>query len=359
MELVNKTAMVAGYTLGMDASGREQVVVVVKGTFSIPEARGEQPELLAMQVPLIEADVFTGEPGVSALLLDVDYAPVKRHCDVTLIGTAYAPNARRVDKVLVGFKVGTLSKTLNIMAERVWMQTGEAYTPSNAEPFISRPITYDIAYGGVDRFSDDNALHMPYWENPVGVGYHHVMDENLIVGTPAPSTEEPDNPVVKPDGHYKPMSLGPVSRSWKPRMDYAGTYDENWMDNRFPFLPDDFDDLYYQAAPADQQMLYPKGGENVQLLNVTPDGRRSFNLPARQIPVLFSKRNGESITLQASLDTIVFEPDANRFTLTWRASMPLVRNIFELPQAVIGPATDAFGKAIIEFIATNVHEGES
>jgi len=351
MELINKTPMVAGYTLGMDATGGEQVVVVIKGTFCIPERRKDQPQLSASQVPLIEADVFTGEPGVSALLLDVDYAPVKHLCDVTLLGTAYAPNARETDKVLAGFKVGSLSKTLQVLGERVWTYDGEVYAPSSAKTFVSRPITYDIAYGGVDRFSDDESMHMPYWENPVGIGYHHAMDENLIVGTPAPSTEVPDDPVVKPDGQYQPMSLGPVSRSWKPRMDYAGTYDDNWMDNRFPFLPDDFNDLYYQSAPRDQQMPYPKGGENVQLLNVTPDGRRSFKLPVRRIPLVFSRRHAKSVEMQASLDTIVFEPDASRFTLTWRASLPLVRNIFELPRVVVGPATDETGKAVKERVA--------
>lgn len=359
MQLINRTAMIAGYTLGMDAAGVEQVVVVIKGTFSIPKNRDEQPCLAAVQVPLIEADVFTGDPGLSALLLDVDYAPIKHHCDVTLLGTAYAPKAKETGNVMAGFKVGNLSKILQVVGERIWTYSGSHYAPSRAEPFVIRPITYDIAYGGVDRFSDDESLHMPYWENPVGIGYHHVMDEDLIVGTPAPSTEEPDNPVARPDGHYKPMSLGPISRNWKPRMNYAGTYDEDWVEKRFPFLPDDFNELYYQSAPSDQQMPHPKGGESVQLLNVTPDGKRSFSLPVRQIPIVFSRRHAKSVELQAALDTIVFEPDADRFTLTWRASLPLVRNIFELPQAVIGPATDETGNAAVEHIVATNNESVS
>jgi hypothetical protein len=36
MELVNSTRMVAGYTMGLEPSGRELLVVAVKGTFQIP-----------------------------------------------------------------------------------------------------------------------------------------------------------------------------------------------------------------------------------------------------------------------------------------------------------------------------------
>ena len=38
MELINATRMVAGYTMGMEPSGRELLVVVIKGTFALPAA---------------------------------------------------------------------------------------------------------------------------------------------------------------------------------------------------------------------------------------------------------------------------------------------------------------------------------
>ena len=51
------------------------------------------------------------------------------------------------------------------------------------------------------------------------------------------------------------------------------------MKNIFPFLPPDFDDRYFQMAPPDQQIDYPRGGEEVQLVNLTPEGRLGFQLP--------------------------------------------------------------------------------
>lgn len=40
-----------------------------------------------------------------------------------------------------------------------------------------------------------------------------------------------------------------MGRSWQPRLRYAGTYDQHWMDERLPFLPEDFDLRYFQSAP--------------------------------------------------------------------------------------------------------------
>ena len=43
MELINATGMQAGYTMGMQPDGRELLVVVVKGTFTIPKDPKQEP----------------------------------------------------------------------------------------------------------------------------------------------------------------------------------------------------------------------------------------------------------------------------------------------------------------------------
>ena len=50
------------------------------------------------------------------------------------------------------------------------------------------------------------------------------------------------------------MSFGPIGRNFKSRVTLAGTYDKKWLDEIYPFLPADFDEQYYQAAPPDQQI---------------------------------------------------------------------------------------------------------
>ena len=85
MNLLNGSGMAVGYTVGLDKTGAEHVVVAVKGTFTLPE-RGDAPRLADEQVPLVDADQFTGEPGRSATLVECDYALQKPRCDVLLNG---------------------------------------------------------------------------------------------------------------------------------------------------------------------------------------------------------------------------------------------------------------------------------
>ena len=68
MRLEHITGMQAGYTMGLQPDGRELLVVCLKGTFTIPK-NGQEPRLSEEQVPLLEADVFTGEPGLGAAYL--------------------------------------------------------------------------------------------------------------------------------------------------------------------------------------------------------------------------------------------------------------------------------------------------
>ena len=132
------------------------------------------------------------------------------------------------------------------------------------------------------------------------------------------------------------MAFGPLGRAWQQRIKWGGTYDKKWLNEKYPFLPDDFDDRYFQAAPEDQQIAYPKGGERVELLNLTPAGNTSFRLPALTVPVEFFLRSGETKEAVGVIDTIVLEPDLKRFQLSWRCSIPIRRNMRELRMILAG-----------------------
>jgi hypothetical protein len=127
-----------------------------------------------------------------------------------------------------------------------------------------------------------------------------------------------------------------MGRAWQPRPKFAGTYDQNWIDNIFPFLPADFDERYYQSAPPDQQIDFPNGGEAIVLLNLTPRGQTTFKLPTISVPVTFHLRNGERNVKTAVIDTIILEPDLERFMLVWRTSRILKQNAFEISRVEVG-----------------------
>jgi len=335
VELINATKMQAGYTLGMDPDGRERLVVVVKGTFRIPEAKGE-PELADEQVPLVMADEFTGEPGSSATLHESDYAPFKPRCDVLLNGSAHAPQGRPAKEVRVGLRVGSMQKSFNVVGDRHWDKGLLSVAPSHPVAFTRMPISYDRAYGGQDADEKHPKKKRAFMDNPIGVGYYPLTKGKALVGKPLPNTEEPGRRVKSRSGKYRPMSLGPIGRNFRCRMPFAGTYDQNWQDNVFPFLPADFNPLYYQAAPPEQQIDHPGGGEEVELTNLSPRGRDLFRLPKIEVPIEFTNASHERTEKQAVLDTIILEPDEHRFLLVWRASIELRKNVFEIKQGVAG-----------------------
>jgi hypothetical protein len=335
MELLNATKMQAGYTMGMKPDGRELLVVSVKGTFDLPGDEKET-QLAEDQVPLVDADVFTGDPGFSSILYEMDYVPAKPRCDVLLNGSAYAPGGRSSARVSVSLRVSSISKSFDVVGNRVWVSTPLGVVASQTERFTTMPISYDRAFGGIDVAHPDPANHRFYESNHAGVGFHHQTLREYVDGTPLPNTEESGRPVESPRGSYRPMAFGPIGRAWTPRVQLAGTYDQHWIDNIFPFLPRDFEERYYQAAPEDQQMDYPHGGEEVVLKNLTPAGYTSFRLPDVDVPVAFYPKHGENIETQAVVDTIVIEADLHRFTMTWRSHVPLRRNLFEIEQILVG-----------------------
>jgi hypothetical protein len=336
MELVNKTKMQAGWTLGFQTDGRELLVIAAKGTFVMPIS-SEEAVLAEEQVPLTEADQFTGEPGFSTTLYESDYAHRKPFCDVVLNGSAYAPGGRPTNRVIVSMKVGPLKKSFEVVGDRVW-QKGWFFgvKPSKPALFTKLPITYDRAFGGKDKDGKKPDKVETYTKNPIGVGFYPLANKKILVGKPLPSTCELGKVVTRTKGKYEPMSFGFIGRNCPPRPSFAGTYDQTWLDSRAPFWPDNFDYRYFQAAPPAQQIPHPIGGEHIVLENLTPQGKTGFLLPTIDMPILILPYRGKSQELTPVIDTIVLEPDQRRFMLTWRVSLPLRRNCFEVKQVIVG-----------------------
>jgi hypothetical protein len=172
--------------------------------------------------------------------------------------------------------------------------------------------------------------------NPSGRGFHKHSVNEWIEGSPLPNTEETGTPVNAPDGAYEPMAFGSIGRHWEPRFKYAGTYDQDWLDNVFPFLPRDFDEQYYQSGPPDQQVPKPVGEQAVTLVNLTRSGRTDFVLPHFEASIHVFTRDETREDLVATVDTILIEPDESRVTMTWRVARPLRRNIFEIAHVLVG-----------------------
>jgi hypothetical protein len=170
MELLNASKLLAAYTLGLGSDGRESL-------------DGRAATLAETQQPLLMADTFLGEPGLSPPLQEMDFAPVKPCCDVLVCGKAYAPGGRPVTQLAAGIRVGRVSKAFSVLGPRQWQQGLLGVSPGLPQPFTEQSISYAQAYGGSHPVANapqmrdcypDNAEHrgtgqadrQPLWRLP-------------------------------------------------------------------------------------------------------------------------------------------------------------------------------------------------
>jgi len=138
---------------------------------------------------------------------------------------------------------------------------------------------------------------------------------------PAPQIESPADPVREFGRHYAPQGFGVITKTWQPRLELAGTYDKEWLENIWPNLPDDFDFSYWNSAHSELQIPYLKGDESIALTNMTPEGKLSFTLPGHTPYVLVRFETGDIGPAPAHLDTLIIDPDKRLVTLAWRTTV--------------------------------------
>lgn len=98
-------------------------------------------------------------------------------------------------------------------------------------------------------------------------------------------------------------------------------------------------------APPDQQIEKPRGGEEVQLVNLTPEGRVSFRLPPTGLEMTLFKGRATAFEGELQPDTILFDPENRRFSLVWRVSQRIERTVLDFPECWIGPPTRGMVRA--------------
>ena len=328
----NTTSMEAGISVAVDKDGRDWCVVVVKGTFTI--GNDGQADLAEEQEPLVYADVHHGDPGTTSMKYECDFAPFKPRADVIFNGHAYSSTGRPIQEVIVSLSVGALlKKHIKVIGDRHWEKGILGLRSSPPKAFLKMPLLFDRAFGGSDHSHSKPKHQGTELRNPVGVGFHKNSDSKTIKGEPLPNLEHPRYSIRKWSDTPPTVGFGIVGRNWQPRIKFAGTYDEQWMNKRFPFLPADFDEQYFLSAPVDQQVPYFKGGELVQCSNMTPEGKLVFTVPRVNVSILYRFRDRD-VKAEPKIDTLVIEPDKHRVLLTWRTRVPVGRKLNALREVL-------------------------
>jgi hypothetical protein len=141
------------------------------------------------------------------------------------------------------------------------------------------------------------------------------------VGQALPNLDDPRHPLKSFGDRPPPAAFGFVAPAWQPRRAFAGTYDDAWRQVRAPFLPDDFDRRFSNAAGQDLIFEHGlRGGEPLALDGVSPDGPLRLAIPTLR-PRVEVRWAGARERPPACLETVLLEPDQRRLSLTWRASL--------------------------------------
>ena len=310
----NRTPYAADRTWIRDKDGRHHWIVALKATFdlsssgSVTLADEQQPPLLASE--------YTGVPGESSILWESDLAPAKPTTDVLVHASAYAPRGRPMPRVQVAIKVADVHKELVVFGERVYRRRlrGGLKT-SGPRPFRSKPIRYEEAYGGTDTSHPSPRKQRFDARNPVGRGV--ARRRSQLLSKLAHSVEYPRG---RPD-RTGPAGLGPIASHWSPRRELAGTYGSDWERTKRPLLPDDYDDAFTLCSPQDQRpKRHLRGGERVELINLSPEGTLSFTLP-RMYPTFSTSFGTRREEHRAHLATVAMDLEARLIYMTWLTSL--------------------------------------
>ncbi|RYY77089.1 MAG: DUF2169 domain-containing protein [Gammaproteobacteria bacterium] len=325
LQLKNHTPFSAAFALFPNAQGIDTLYTIVKATFKI----GPQWTLAEKQPIPQQVDAYWGEPDNSSLRFASDYHIGKAGTDILMSGYACAPQEQPVRSLDVYLSVGSVNKTLRVFGDRYWNRG----LISHPEPFSRMPLVYERAFGGIDE--DRGQVRSNEARNPVGCGYAGAKSVLEMDGLPLPNIECPRDLIYHHNDCPTPAGVAPIAPSWLPRAQYAGTYDEQWQQNRAPYLPDDFQTRFLNVAHPD--LVYPgflRGDEPVTIHGMHPAGSLQFNLPYVKLRNKLTVEGVEK-TSDFVLETLDLDPNQLGLSLTWRSAYECDKRALKISQIFV------------------------
>jgi uncharacterized protein YjbI with pentapeptide repeats len=315
VNVINDTGLVVGWFVGRVPPHRLSATLMVKGTFRLDHGGVAEPMPPDEQEQL-SGDVHREENPERSLAYASDFALHKPRTDLLLVGTCHAPGGNPTTVCRVAFRVGSWSKSLAVIGDRVWKRRLLSTTMSDPVPFTTMDLSWENSFGGSS-----------FARNPAGRGFadEDVPGQGRI--RRLPNVEWPENLMTSPGDRPEPAGYGPVSLTWPQRMSKAGTFDKKWLKESWPWFPDDADWTIFNAAPEDQQLRgYLRGDETVSYENLNP----ALPVMESRLPSLrmrwFVRETGESaplVEVPLRLDTLFVDARADKLILVWRGVMPV------------------------------------
>ena len=336
MEELNRTPYEVLTFPFLKPSGEEFFVAVVKGTFNL--ANDGTLTLSDEQDEIRMSDQYYGEPNESALQYAADYIPYKPSTDILITGKARSKNNEPLESWKASVLLnGQELSSITLTGPREWRSQDGIWFLSDISKTNVVPLDYSLASGGhwERRDEHEEIIESNVSElNPLGRGLVDLKQIDRNIPIPAAQILDKEGLMPKLGTYEPPAGLSPIPGSWKARLQYAGTYDQEWEERKWPLSPDDFDWRFFQVAhPSLITQEYLEGQETLTLKGLTAQGEFSFQIPDCLVAGKFYNSAGHRFGAVGNLDTVEVDLDRSKVSVTWR--MTLERNPEDLTKAEI------------------------
>lgn len=302
--------------MGKVAFPKTTITLIVKGTLMLtPGAATLTP---ADEQPPPTGDLFYDDDPQTTVRYESDFAWFKPKADVLLAGHCHTPGGRPVGVCSVTFRAGPVDKTVVVLGDRTRQSYLLGYRDGAPQPFTTMALRYENSLGGPGSPHNPSGRGMAPGDGAASDDSQRLPNlQMLIVDRLAPA---------QADG--TPPGFGPLGRTWSRRMALAGTYGDKWKIERWPWLPEDFDWGYFNAAPPDQQVNgYLQGDESLFFKNLHPVHHQwHAALPGMRVRCFLAETGDDRRRFREvpmRLDTLWADMDALRLALVWRGVAPV------------------------------------
>lgn len=267
-----------------------------------------------------------------------DFVPYKPQADFSAIGTAYPPT-NATSHFLATMKVGDVSRSVGVIGERLWKHHILGEEPGVPSQVKATQLSWNNARGGAG-----------FPMNPLGMGadggkMHLLVDPNHL----AMSTQD----------HVTPALFAPFPADSPVRRAKVGTYDKEWVQTSWPWMPKDFDYNFYNAPDPRQWMKgYLRGDEELVFENMHPKiPVYKTRLPKLRARCFVNQTTNWSLDLMPEdairefrevpivLDTLWADMDEEKLVLVWRGHAPITSfKLRDIDHVVI--ATESLGEVL-------------
>ena len=292
--------------------------------------------------PLPDKDMW---PQVMKLLPKppvLDTGLPKPRAEVLAAGKCFAPDAVARQAAQVSVAVGNVRKTLDVFGDRQWRTSGGAAVGvGDPKPFTEMPLTWERAFGGAGDPRNPKGMGMP----PAAPG---------VAPIPLPNVQYHGQLMGSPQDRPEPASFLPWDVMHPVRQKKAGTYDDTWKNDRWPYYPDDLNPEFFLGSPPDQwSQDYFKGGEAIEIVNMHPTRQMvASRLPQFKVRLFLTRKEApkappekdtfEEVVLR--IDTLWLFPEVSKGVVVFRGVFNTDRDdMADLRYAFL--ATEPMGQA--------------